>query len=109
VRGWLAFCAETPILFPERMKLTDVLTHYYFSKVVIHLKEDDWRTAFPGKKMPDHLNWAKYRPALFDQLQREQKMDGSWDAPWTAGAILNTSMALNIFLYENTQIFTLSR
>ena len=113
-RRWLLFCAEQPDRFAlDRLATArdDLLAHYHFSKVVFHLTADEWRAAFPDKKMPDHLQWQKYRVAMFDYLNREQGKEGSWELKqrWTLGPGYNTSLALNILLYENTIPIRLSR
>jgi prenyltransferase beta subunit len=108
---WIGFCAEQKVIRPDEPKSAgDLLPHYYFCKVAFHLEEKRWAAAFPDKKVPAHLVWKKYRPALFDHLQREQDKDGSWSTrSWTLGPVFNTTMALNILLYENSIPFQLSR
>jgi len=115
-RRWLMFCAEQGnLLAPERLEKPTssdpLLAHYYLSKAVYHLTADDWRAAFPDKKMPDHLNWVKYRSAMFDFLHRTQGKEGSWGRghAWGMGPIYSTSLALNILLYEQTQRAPISR
>lgn len=111
-RRWLRFAAESRFLKPEELNHHfDLVPHYYFSKVVLHLGDNDGRATFPDKKIPAHLAWVKYRAALFDTLQREQAKDGSWSPKkaWSAGALLNSCLALNILLCENTLAFRLSR
>jgi hypothetical protein len=110
-RRWFAFCAESPALLPKTAagERGDLLPHYYFRKVVYHVTDAGWAKAFPNKKRPDHLVWKNYRTALFDQLARDQDKDGSWSKVWTLGPVYNTSLALNILLYENSVPFRLSR
>lgn len=108
-KRWLAFCATQPLMPSERMPGDQLLVHFYFSRAVFHLEEREWKAAFPDKAMPDHLTWKKYRTALFDRLQREQGKDGSWNQGWSLGPVFNTSVALNIFLYEKSAPLPLSR
>jgi hypothetical protein len=110
LRRWIAFCAEQKSLRADDPNFAvDLLPHYYLCKVSYHLDENQWRAAFPDKKIPQHLVWKNYRTSLFDHLQREQAKDGSWMRAWTLGPVFNTSLALNILLYENSIPFRLSR
>ena len=110
--SWITFCATSKFLAPPDMKSHfDLLPHYYFSRAVFHLDEKQTRALFLDKKIPDHLIWSNYRAMFFDYLQREQSKDGAWgvQGAWSPGPLFNTSLALNILLYEKSVAMPLSR
>lgn len=107
MRKWLSSCkAEMPFKPVGMERHFDLLLPFAFSKVVFHLHEKQWEKAFPDEKMPDHLKWASYRKSLLQLLYRTQDKDGSWGAKsgWNMGPVFQTSLALNILLYEDTQV-----
>jgi hypothetical protein len=103
-KRWLGFLVQNPAFTPDNLKTnSDLVPAYYLTKVVYHLDERQWRAAFGDKAIPKHFVWRDYRGALFDRLQREQDKDGSWSSQgWGLGPVFNTSLALNILLYEDS-------
>jgi hypothetical protein len=107
-RRWLAYSMTEPAFRPEGLKRplhnsNELLLHYHYIKAVYHLNDAAWQKANPGKKFPEHLKWTNYRRTLFDRLLRDQGDDGAWDKEgWGMGPVIQTSLALNILLYEDS-------
>lgn len=80
----------------------DEYTHYYYAQCMYILGDEGWEKLFGPTPANQRLTWTEYRNALFDQLQRSQSANGSWDSAggFRIGPIYSTSIYCTIMQLE---------
>jgi hypothetical protein len=95
-RKLAVYCrAALPFDTAPRRTGFDTYTHYYFAQAVSRLGEDGFARLVPDAKPGEGLTWGKYREAVFADLTRRQKDDGSWDDT-SVGPVYATACYLTV-------------
>jgi hypothetical protein len=99
-KQWLKFCQTNLAPLGRGQAGYDEFTHYYYAQSAYLLGDNGWAKLFPDDKEADRITWTKYRKAVFDQLVRMQKEDGSWQGS-TVGPVYSTAVHLSILQLDN--------
>jgi hypothetical protein len=103
-KKWFRYCKRTiPLGGGGNVGIRighDEYTHFYFSQCVYILGDDGWEKLYGQTAPAERLTWSGYRSAYFDQLQRTQNADGSWNSGggFSVGPIYST--AVNCFIMQ---------